>query len=144
MKAGGNSIIGKWLEKKYGLFWDIDKEDVVEKCKTEYPYLKELKNKEIKINKNLTTNILIEGDNYHSVSVLNITHKEKIDVIYIDPPYNTGAKNWKYNILSSGSYYNRVSQKYFTDLTTLEQSTSSNEPSITEIQTYFYVWMFWF
>ena len=91
------SIIEEFREKKYGLFWDIDKEDVVEKCKTEYPYLKELKNKEIKINKNLTTNILIEGDNYHSVSVLNITHKEKIDVIYIDPPYNTGAKNWKYN-----------------------------------------------
>ena len=36
------------------------------------------------------TNILIEGDNYHALSVLNYTHKGKIDVIYIDPPYNTG------------------------------------------------------
>ena len=42
-------------------------------------------------------NILIEGDNYHALTVLNYTHKEKIDVIYIDPPYNTGAKDWKYN-----------------------------------------------
>tara|TARA_A100001015_G_scaffold43746_1_gene48080 strand:- start:812 stop:2656 length:1845 start_codon:yes stop_codon:yes gene_type:complete len=91
------SIIEEFRKKKYGLFWDIDKEEIVEKCKTEYPYIKELKNKEIKINKNLITNALIEGDNYHSVSVLNITHKKKIDVIYIDPPYNTGAQNWKYN-----------------------------------------------
>ncbi len=42
-------------------------------------------------------NILIEGDNYHALSVLNYTHKEKIDVIYIDPPYNTGEKDFKYN-----------------------------------------------
>src|SRR3989344_2834630 len=40
---------------------------------------------------------LIEGDNYHALSVLNYTHKGKIDVIYIDPPYNTGARDWKYN-----------------------------------------------
>jgi len=40
---------------------------------------------------------LIEGDNYHALSVLNYTHAGKIDVIYIDPPYNTGAKDWKYN-----------------------------------------------
>jgi len=33
---------------------------------------------------------LIEGDNYHALEILNYTHKEKIDVIYIDPPYNTG------------------------------------------------------
>ena len=41
--------------------------------------------------------MLIEGDNYHALSVLNYTHKGKIDVIYIDPPYNTGAKDWRYN-----------------------------------------------
>ena len=38
-------------------------------------------------------NILIVGDNYHALSVLNYTHKGKIDVIYIDPPFNTGAKD---------------------------------------------------
>jgi len=43
------------------------------------------------------THLIIEGDNYHALSVLNVTHKGKIDVIYIDPPYNTGAKDWKYN-----------------------------------------------
>lgn len=41
--------------------------------------------------------ILIEGDNYHALSVLNYTHKGKIDVIYIDPPYNTGNKDFIYN-----------------------------------------------
>jgi adenine-specific DNA-methyltransferase len=40
---------------------------------------------------------LIEGDNYHSLSVLNYTHKGMVDVIYIDPPYNTGATDWRYN-----------------------------------------------
>lgn len=42
-------------------------------------------------------NILIEGDNFHSLSVLNYTHHESIDVIYIDPPYNTGNKDFMYN-----------------------------------------------
>lgn len=42
-------------------------------------------------------NILIEGDNYHALEILNYTHKEKIDVIYIDPPYNTGKpKEFRY------------------------------------------------
>jgi adenine-specific DNA-methyltransferase len=44
-----------------------------------------------------TPHILIEGDNYHALSILSYTHKNKIDVIYIDPPYNTGNKNFKYN-----------------------------------------------
>ena len=42
-------------------------------------------------------NILIEGDNYHALSVLNYTHQGKIGVIYLDPPYNTGNQSWRYN-----------------------------------------------
>ena len=53
--------------------------------------------KQILTKNDSSTNILIEGDNYHALSVLNYTHKGRIDVIYIDPPYNTGAKDWKYN-----------------------------------------------
>lgn len=83
--------------KKYGLVWEDKPEDVVEQCKTELPVLKEVKNKAIAKDKNGPVNILIEGDNYHALSVLNYTHKGKIDVIYIDPPYNTGNKSWKYN-----------------------------------------------
>lgn len=83
--------------KKYGLVWEQKPEDVVLKCEENIPVLKEVKNRKI-VNDNLeSSNLLIEGDNYHALSVLNYTHKEKIDVIYIDPPYNTGATDWKYN-----------------------------------------------
>lgn len=83
--------------KKYGLVWEDKPEDVVEQCKTELPVLKEVKNKAVAKDKNGPVNILIEGDNYHALSVLNYTHKGAIDFIYIDPPYNTGSKDFKYN-----------------------------------------------
>lgn len=83
--------------KKYGLVWEEKPEDVVEQCKTELPVLEEVKNKEIITDPDKPVNLLIEGDNYHALSVLNYTHKGKVDVIYIDPPYNTGARDWKYN-----------------------------------------------
>lgn len=84
-------------KKKYGLVWEDKPEDVVEMCKEKLPVLKEVKGKEIITDKNKPMNLLIEGDNYHALSVLNYTHKGKIDVIYIDPPYNTGNKDFKYN-----------------------------------------------
>ncbi len=87
--------IGK--RKKYGLVWDDKPEEVAEICKVKFPVLKEDVNREIKTDDKDLTNIMIEGDNYHALSVLNYTHKESIDVIYIDPPYNTGARDWKYN-----------------------------------------------
>ncbi|MFC1633189.1 site-specific DNA-methyltransferase [Patescibacteria group bacterium] len=83
--------------KKYGLVWEDKPENVVEQCKIELPVLEEVKSKEIISDPDKPVNLLIEGDNYHALSVLNYTHKGKIDVIYIDPPYNTGAKDWKYN-----------------------------------------------
>lgn len=83
--------------KKYGIVFDDKPEDVVERCKTELPVLREIEAKGIISNKDLPINFLIEGDNYHAVSVLNYTHKGKIDLVYIDPPYNTGARDWKYN-----------------------------------------------
>lgn len=85
-------------QKKYGLVWEEHTEEVVERCKTEAPILERVKDKQIKDkDKNKPTNILIEGDNYHALQVLNYTHKGKIDVIYIDPPYNTGNKDFIYN-----------------------------------------------
>ena len=84
---------------EYGLVWDREreKEKVVLDCEEKTPILNEVKEKDIKTNEDKPTNILIEGDNYHALTCLNKTHKEKIDVIYIDPPYNTGNKDWKYN-----------------------------------------------
>lgn len=40
---------------------------------------------------------VINGENYHVLKALTYTHRGKVDAIYIDPPYNTGAKDWKYN-----------------------------------------------
>lgn len=84
-------------KKKYGLVWEPKMEDVVELCKEKLPVLKEVKNKEIITDKDKPVNVLIEGDNYHALSVLNYTHAGKIDVIYIDPPYNTGNKEFIFN-----------------------------------------------
>lgn len=86
--------------KKYGLIWDEErtKEKFEKESENALPVLKEVKGKEIKTDPSKPTNILIEGDNYHALSVLNYTHQGKIDVIYIDPPYNTGKKKeFKYN-----------------------------------------------
>jgi adenine-specific DNA-methyltransferase len=83
--------------KKYGLVWEDKPEDVVEMCKKKLPVLKEVKNKEIITDKNKPVNLLIEGDNYYVLSVLNYTHAGKVDVIYIDPPYNTGNKDFIFN-----------------------------------------------
>jgi adenine-specific DNA-methyltransferase len=40
---------------------------------------------------------VINGENFHALEALTFTHRDKVDVIYIDPPYNTGARDWKYN-----------------------------------------------
>jgi len=83
--------------KKFGLVWEDKPEEVVLQCETNVPILKEVKNRKLVSDNSASTNILIEGDNYHSLSVLNYTHTGKVDAIYADPPYNTGAKNWIYN-----------------------------------------------
>ncbi|MHA1491312.1 MAG: site-specific DNA-methyltransferase [Promethearchaeota archaeon] len=86
--------------KKYGIVWEEEKEPekVVLECKEKVPILKDVKDKEILTDDKKPMNLLIKGDNYHALQVLNYTHKGKVDVIYIDPPYNTGKKKeWKYN-----------------------------------------------
>ncbi|MDD4995440.1 MAG: DNA methyltransferase [Patescibacteria group bacterium] len=62
-----------------------------------FPVLKEVKSKAIESDKSKLVNLLIEGDNYHSLAVLNFTHREAVDLIYIDPPYNTGNNDFIYN-----------------------------------------------
>lgn len=62
-----------------------------------FPILKEVKGKAIESDKSKLVNLLIEGDNYHSLAVLNFTHREAVDLIYIDPPYNTGNNDFIYN-----------------------------------------------
>lgn len=83
--------------KRYGLIWEEKPEQVAELCKEQLPVFKEEINKEILNDYNEPVNILIEGDNYHALSTLNYTHNENIDLIYIDPPYNTGSEGFMYN-----------------------------------------------
>src|SRR3989338_7446302 len=83
--------------KKFGIVWEDRLEEVAEKCKTYLPVLREEKKKDVLQDSDSVTHVMIEGDNFHALSVLSYTHKRKIDVIYIDPPYNTGNKSWIYN-----------------------------------------------
>lgn len=84
--------------KKYGLVWEHKTEEVIEDFKKgAQPYLKEVEDKRLELAPNEPTNLIIEGDNFDALSILNYTHAGKIDVIYIDPPYNTGNKDFIYN-----------------------------------------------
>ena len=61
-----------------------------------YPYLKPIDSVCNAPDSNLW-HTLIEADNYHALQLLEYLYAGKVDCIYIDPPYNTGAKDWKYN-----------------------------------------------
>lgn len=82
--------------KKYGLVWEEHEEKVDVQMRTHIPVFTEVKEREISAAPDKLYNFLLEGDNLHSLYLLEKTHKEKIDVIYIDPPYNTG-KSFKYD-----------------------------------------------
>ncbi|MFT4245348.1 MAG: site-specific DNA-methyltransferase [Micrococcaceae bacterium] len=84
-------------QKKFGLVWEDKPEEVATACEEKIPVLEEITDKAVTKADGKPTNIIIEGDNYHSLSALNYTHAGKIDVIYIDPPYNTGNKDFIYN-----------------------------------------------
>lgn len=84
---------------RYGLNWmdvpeafDKDSEDKI-------PILEEVAEKSVDAEGPLAgrpSHVIIEGDNYHALTCLNYTHRGKIDVIYIDPPYNTGSDGFTY------------------------------------------------
>lgn len=82
--------------KKYGLVWEEQLEKNIEDGQS-IPLLVEDISKKIITSEEQPVNLIIEGDNYDSLKSLLYTHKEQIDVIYIDPPYNTGNKDFRYN-----------------------------------------------
>lgn len=92
-------IENELTRKKYGLIWEEHEERVDRELETQIPTFEEVQEKEIISNENEKFNFLLEGDNLHSLYLLEKTHKGKIDVIYIDPPYNTGSKDFVYNDL---------------------------------------------
>lgn len=81
--------------KKYGLVFEEHLEAVDELLETHVPVLAE--EKELFIDNGGQVNFLIEGDNLAALRLLEKTHRSRIDFIYIDPPYNTGGTDFRYD-----------------------------------------------
>ena len=95
--AALNEIENALREKKYGLVWEEHSEAVDDMLKENIPVLVEDPKRRLCKDENLPWNFIIEGDNLQALYLLEKTHRSKVDCIYIDPPYNTGARDWKYN-----------------------------------------------
>ena len=80
-------------KKKYGIVWEDEKtrEHFKSLELNQVPILVENQKNAIKNSKDSDSHLLIEGENYLALTILKYTHKEKIDCIYIDPPYNKGS-----------------------------------------------------
>lgn len=81
--------------KKYGLVFEEHREEIDEVLATHTPVLSE--EKDLFIDNGGNMNFLIEGDNLASLKLLEKTHRGKVDLIYIDPPYNRGKNNFIYD-----------------------------------------------
>ena len=92
-----NEIENHLREKKYGLVWEEHSEEVDELLAENIPVLTADPDRRLCKDKSLPWNFIIEGDNLQALYLLEKTHKNKVDCIYIDPPYNSGATDWKYN-----------------------------------------------
>ncbi len=88
-------ILKEINRKKYGLVFEEHQEGIDILLKNNMPILTE--EKDLSIKNGGEQNFLIEGDNLAALQLLEKTHKGKIDVIYIDPPYNTGNKDFIYD-----------------------------------------------
>lgn len=92
-----NQIEKELVSKRYGLVWEEHEEAVDVMMRDNIPVFTEVKEREICMVPGEDYNFLLEGDNLHSLYLLEKTHRAMIDVIYIDPPYNTGSRDFKYN-----------------------------------------------
>ena len=85
-------------DKTYGLVWEDSPEEVEENLRSHIPVLHEVTERALTDGgADAPNHILIEGDNLDALTALSYTHEGKIDVIYIDPPYNTGNEDFVYN-----------------------------------------------
>lgn len=92
-----NQIEKELTSKKFGLVWEEHEEEVDLMMKSNIPVFTEIEDKELFYSDSFGYNFLLEGDNLHSLNLLEKTHKNKIDIIYIDPPYNRGGNDFRYN-----------------------------------------------
>jgi adenine-specific DNA-methyltransferase len=82
-------------KQEYGLVWLNVPEAFEEEHVNQVPILKEIPELNLRNGKQ-RTHLLIEGDNYHALTCLNFSHRQGVDLIYIDPPYNTGSDGFRY------------------------------------------------
>lgn len=92
-----NEIENQLKRKKYGLVWENHEEKIDKELENKIPVFEENKELEIKKDKSKITNFILEGDNLHSLYLLEKTHKNKVDLIIIDPPYNRGLNDFIYD-----------------------------------------------
>ncbi len=92
-----NEIENELKRKKYGLVWENHEEKIDQEIKDKIPVFEENKSLELKFDESKSTNFILEGNNLHSLYLLEKTHKSKIDLIIIDPPYNRGLNDFVYD-----------------------------------------------
>lgn len=117
--------------KKYGLVFEEHREEIDEVLDTHTPVLTE--EKDLFIDNGGQMNFLIEGDNLASLKLLEKTHKGKIDLIYIDPPYNTGNKDFIYDDIfvdSEDSFKHSKWVSFMSERLTIAKKLLSNEGAI--------------
>lgn len=117
--------------KKYGLVFEEHREEIDEVLDTHTPVLTE--DKGLFIDNGGQMNFLIEGDNLASLKLLEKTHKNKIDLIYIDPPYNTGNKDFIYDDIfvdSEDSFKHSKWVSFMSERLTIAKKLLSNEGAI--------------
>lgn len=137
-----SALIDLLKQKKYGLVWENKPEDVEERLRAELPVLREVKDKALLDGgEDAPNHILIEGDNLEALTALAYTHENSVDVIYIDPPYNTGNKDFVYNdkIIGLDDQYRhsqwlsfmekrlRIAKRIMSEKATLFMSIDENE-----------------
>ena len=92
-----NELETELTQKRYGLLWEKHQESVDLMMRENIPVFQNVKEKEIAAAPDQRYNFILEGDNLHSLRLLEKTHTGQIDVIYIDPPYNRGKNDFVYD-----------------------------------------------
>jgi adenine-specific DNA-methyltransferase len=92
-------LVERLIQQKLGLYWESDalERDRALNANLVFPHLLPELCQSAADPSAALRNLIIEGDNYDALRLWQATHRSKIRVIYIDPPYNTGNKDWVYN-----------------------------------------------
>ncbi|MFT4105561.1 MAG: site-specific DNA-methyltransferase [Lacrimispora sp.] len=127
LKAEIGCVPVEGKEERYRFTWPDKQRGILLSNEPTTSTLRPCKSKSI--NFNSTKNVYIEGDNIEVLKILQETYLDKIKLIYIDPPYNTGKDSFVYddNFILSNEEFNRISGKYDDDGNILFNFRLNNE-----------------